>query len=198
MDLMNGKLRRKVRFILKQGERAEIRLRPFNRKKFREDSDRFTDIYSRTFKQHWGHAPQSKDEIFEILEPLRLALDMDMILFAEHGSETVGFTLTVPDYNEAIKKLNGNLSFLNGFAFLRMKQKIRRGRLIAIGVLPEWRGRGIAPLLVAGVFDAMIRKGYITCEYSWVLKENSSSVNVAGKFYSDACKRYDIYAKKIG
>lgn len=197
MDLMDGRLRRKVRFLMRRAVESKIRLRPFNHKRFREDSDLFTDLYSTTFKAHWGYGPQSREEVYEILEPMRLALDSDLILFAEAEGKPVGFLLTTPNYNDAIKKLDGNLDFLNGLSFLRMRKKIRCGRMIAMGVLDAWRGQGIAPLLVGGILDAMIRKGYTTCEYSWVLKQNIISSSVADKFDSSAYKRYDIFSKKI-
>jgi hypothetical protein len=43
----------------------------------------------------------------------------------------------------------------------------------------------------------MLRKGYVKCEYSWVLDENKSSQNVAGKFHSEAYKHYTIYEKDL-
>ncbi|MDD5217385.1 MAG: GNAT family N-acetyltransferase [Candidatus Omnitrophica bacterium] len=197
MDLMDGRLKRKIGFIMKRAKRSEVRIRSFDRKHFREDSDKLSQAYSVTFKSHWGYAPQTDDEMYEILYPMRLALDPDLILFAEHKGKVIGFTLTVPDYNPIIRKLNGNLDLLNGLTFLRNKRNIREGRLIAIGVIPEWRGKGVSPLLMASVYDAMIRKGYIKCEYSWVFRENISSQNVAQKFDSETYKHYYVYERNI-
>ena len=69
--------------------------------------------------------------------------------------------------------------------------------MIAIGVIPEWRGKNVAPLIAASVYDAMMKKGYIKCEYSWVFRENLSSQNVARKFDSDAYKHYYVYERNL-
>jgi GNAT superfamily N-acetyltransferase len=132
-----------------------------------------------------------------MLNPFKLALECEFILFAEHNGECVGFTLCVPDYNPVFKKMNGNFEFLNAFSFLYLKKKIHEARLIGIGVVPSWRGKGLAPLLAACAYDAMIKKGYTKCEYSWVFRENLSSQNVAKKFHSDGYRTYSVYEKKI-
>lgn len=196
-DLLDGKLRRKIAYVLKRGRRSALRVRCFDMKRFREESDKVSEIYSLTFHSHWGYSAQTKDEYFELLQPMRLALDPDFILLAEHEGKTVGFAFGVPDYNSVIKQLNGNLELLNGLAFLRMKKKIREGRIIAIGVSPEWRGQRVAPLLTAHIYDGMIQKGYIKCEYSWVAEENIASQNVARKFNDDAYKHYYVYERQL-
>jgi len=198
MDLMDGRLGRKIERILSLAEKkSPVTIRSFNKKKFREESDHLARIYSGTFKYHWGYVPQSEEEVFEILDPLRMALDPDLVLFAEHEGKTIGFVLTVPDYNPLIRKLNGDLGIPNAFSFLREKKRIREARLIAIGVVPEWRGQNVAPLLCASVYSTLIKKGFTTCEYSWVLGENLSSQNVAKQFYSAAYKSYTIYQKPL-
>ena len=197
VDLLDGRLRRKSQFILKRAQNSEVRTRPFDRKRFEEESDLLARIYSETFKAHWGYAPQSEEEFYEILSPFKLALESDFIQFAEHEGKVVGFALGVPDYNPTFRRLNGNFDFLNVMSFLYLKRKIREGRLIAIGVVPEWRGKRIAPLLLASVFNAMMERGYIKCEYSWVFRENVSSQNVVRKFYSSDYKHYCVFEKKI-
>lgn len=196
-DLLDSRLRRKVAYALRRAKNSLVRIRVFDKRRFCEESYLLARLYSETFKKHWGYAPLSEEEFFEMMEPFKLAIDPDFILFAEHNSVPVGFTLCVPDYNPLIKKLDGDLQFLNALAFLRLKKQIREARLIAIGVMPEWRGKGVAPLLVASLYNSMIRKGYITCEYSWVFRENISSQNVARKFGGDPYKRYLVYEKKF-
>ena len=80
---------------------------------------------------------------------------------------------------------------------MREKRKIREGRLVLIGVLPEWRGKRLALLLTAAVYHAMRQKGYIRCEYSWVVKENLQSQFVARRFDDDDYKHYYVYERQL-
>lgn len=196
-DLLDPRLQRKVTYVLRRARASEVRIRSFDRRRFQAESFLLGRLYAETFKKHWGYGPQSEEEFFEIVKPFRLALDPDFILFAEHKGLPIGFVLSVPDYNPVIRELDGNLEFLNALSFLRLKQRIREARLIAIGVISEWRGKGVAPLLVASAYHAMIRKSYSTCEYSWVFRENESSQNVAKKFQGDPYKIYYVYGKEL-
>ncbi len=197
MDLMDGKAHRKIRFILNRAKKSDIIIRPLNRKHFQEECNSLSHIYDQTFKSHWGYAPQSKEEFYEVVSPMKLAIDPDFILFAESEGKPVGFTLVVPDYNPVIKRLNGNLNLIGSLAFLRLKKEIHEARLIAIGVLPEWRGKRVGVLLTAAVYDAMIKKGYTKCEYSWVFRENISSQNVARRIDDDDYKHYLVYERNL-
>ena len=196
-DLMDGRLHRKIGFLLNRAKKSDIVIRPLNRKHFKEECVSLSHIYDETFKSHWGYAPQSEDEFYEIISPLKLAIDPDFILFAENEGNPIGFTLVVPDYNPVIKRLNGNFNLIGSLTFLRLKKKIHEARLIAIGVLPEWRGKRVAALLTAAVYGALIKKGYTKCEYSWVFRENISSQNVARKFDDDDYKHYFVYERNL-
>lgn len=198
VDLLNGRLRRKIEVILRHAsERSKITIRAFNPNRFREESGRLSRIYAFTFKNHWSYTPQSEEELFEIMNPLKSVLESSFILFAENEGIPVGFVIAVPDYNPIIQKLNGRLNLFNALSFFRMRKKVREARLIAIGVVPEWRGKNVAPFLAASVYHAMIKRGYTKCEYSWVFRENVSSQDMAKKFYSDVCKTYVVYQKDL-
>lgn len=197
IDLVDIKLQRKIAYIKHRASNSPVEIVPIDVKNFKKEIFRFAEIYNKTFKNHWGYVPQSDEELYEMLEPFRIALEKDFVLFAEYKGTTIGFVLCVPNYNYVIKNLNGNVDILRAFNFLRLKKKIRKARLIAVGVSEEYRGQNIAPLLIANAFDAMIRKGYITVEYSWVLAENIASHKAVGKFYGRPYKRYSVYKKVL-
>jgi len=196
-DLMDDKVRRKISYVKRKARKSKVRIRPIDLKKFKEEIFRFGSIYGETFKKHWGYVPQSNEELYEMLEPFKMALEKDFVLFAEYKGKTIGFVLCAPDYNFILKNLDGNLNVLKLFAFLRLKKRIRKARLIAIGVSGGYRGQNIAPLLIANAYDAMIKKGYTTVEYSWVLAENIPSQKAIRKFHGKVYKHYAVYQKKL-
>jgi len=197
IDLIDLKLKRKINYIKRRAKDAEVKIRPMDLKNFKEEVFRFSKIYSETFSKHWGYAPQSKEETFEMFEPFRMALEKDFVLFAEYKGETIGFVLCAPNFNSVIKELNGNLGAMNIFNFYRKKRDIKKARLIAVGVRAKYRKQNIAPLLIANAFGSMIEKGYSTVEYSWVLKENIASQRAVSKFYGKLYKSYDVYRKNM-
>ncbi len=68
-----------------------------------------------------------------------------MFPIAEYNGEMVGFWMGLPDYNIALKHINGKLNWLGILKFLWYRREINQGRVIAICSLPEYR-RKMVPL----------------------------------------------------
>lgn len=198
VDLSQEKIAWQIKHLLQKQDKSGLNIRPLDLKNFKQDVFNLAEIYNQTFSGHWGYVPQAKEEFYESFQLFRWALEKDFILFAEIKNEIAGFVLCVPDYNSIIKRLDGKLTKLNVFDFFRLKKKIEKGRLIAVGVSQKYRGRKVAPYLIAQAFEAMIKKKYRFVEYSWVLCENISSQNTAAKFYGTPYKQYTVYLKPIG
>ncbi len=197
MNLTDHTVAAQVDHFVQAAKNSPVRIEKFSKKAFARETERLSNIYSKTFQTHWGYAPQSAAEFAEIISPFRSILDPDLILFAVHEGQTIGFTICVPDYNPIVRKLQGNVNWLGGLPFLLQMRGLREARLIAIGVLNEWRGKDIAPNLAAHAFHHMRQKGYRQCEYSWVLKENHASRRVAEKFGGVDYRDYAVYSKKL-
>lgn len=196
-DLLSSKLQRKVRYLTRRVVHTDISIEKFDRTQFKRDCFEVARIYANTFKRHWGYTPQTEEEVFEILEPMKMAIDPDLIWFAKFKGEVIGFFLTIPDYAPVLQELQGDLGLLNAFRFMRLKRKITEVRGIAIGVKEDWRGKGVGPLMIAAAYNAMIRKGFISMEYSWVHQTNQASQRLAKKFEGVEYKRYCIYGKNL-
>ena len=92
---------------------------------------------------------------------------------AERGNQPVGFALGLPDINVILRDLNGRLTRF-GFPIgliklLFCKKRIRKGRLIALGVIEKYRRAGIAEILVLRVMEeTMVKSGgaIATARYS--------------------------------
>ena len=69
--------------------------------------------------------------------------------------------------------------------------------MFALGVVPEWHGRGIDALLYYETAKALFAKGYKRAEMSWIL-ENNMMMNRAVQFFGGIpYKRYRIYQKAL-
>src|SRR5213593_5232831 len=95
---------------------------------------------------------------------------------AEIGDEPVGFALGLPDINVVLRHLNGRLTRfglpIGLIKLLLYKRRIRKGRLIALGVVEKYRRAGIAEMLVLRVIEETMVKRGITGELSMTLEDN--------------------------
>ena len=81
----------------------------------------------------------------------------DQVLLAEIDGRAVGFSITLPDINEAIRPLNGRLTRfglpLGLLKLLRRKRHIKTARMVVLDVLKEYRRRGVAEMLILHTLD---------------------------------------------
>jgi len=66
-------------------------------------------------------------------------------------------------------------------------------RVILLGVLPEFRRRGIETLLLQEAFGAIRRLGYRRAEMGWIDEENAVTRRAAERWGARVVKRYRIY-----
>jgi GNAT superfamily N-acetyltransferase len=73
----------------------------------------------------------------------------------------------------------------------------KRFRLIALGVMEEFRGRGVEGWMFAETLLAAEAMGFTGCEASWVLEDNIPVHQLAGLFAAKITRRYRIYDRLL-
>lgn len=171
-----------------------ITLRAVNLRDFEAEVARIKEIYNAAWEQNWGFVPMTDPEFDKLAKDLRQFIDPGLALIAEHQGEPVAFSLTVPDYNQALKKLNGRLTRFGlpiGLAKLLWNaRKIDRVRLMALGVKQGWRRRGLDAVLIVETIRRTRELGYAGGEVSWTLEDNDL-INRA--IESTGCTRTKLY-----
>jgi hypothetical protein len=119
------------------------------------------------------------------------------VLFGYWEDEPVGFSVSLPDYNQVLKRLDGKLGPLGILKFLYFSRKIRTIRVMLLGVKHSFQKRGVEGLLYIETFKRGIKKGYFSAECSWILEDNILMQHgieaMGGKRY----KTYRIYEMRV-
>jgi GNAT superfamily N-acetyltransferase len=160
-------------------------------------------LYNESWKDNWGFVPMSDAEFDDMARLLKHLAVPEMLLVAEVDGRAVGFSITMPDFNEAIGPLNGRLTrFGLPIGLLRLRSNMKRiktARLIALGVLPEFRRRGIAEALILRTFDfGRHQLGYSGAELSWTLEDNQLINHTIETVGGQQYKTYRMFDKAIG
>ncbi len=193
-DKMMSKLDRISEMILKK---EKLTIRKVRMKDFQNEVQKVRDIYNNAWEENWGFVPMTEDEFKFIAANLKLAVDPDYVEFAEIDGKPVGFSLALPDINQAIKGLNGRLFPFGIIKFLLNKKKINQLRVIILGIKKEYHKKGIDAVFYRNVIRAGNRKGARGAEISWVLEDNYAMMQTAEKLGAKVYKTYRIYDKKI-
>jgi GNAT superfamily N-acetyltransferase len=179
--------------------RQRIRVRPvdMSRRGFAADLEHLKTIYRAAWTDNWGFVPPTDAEISHLAFELKPVVDPDLVLFAEHDGRVVGCAVGLPDLNQVLKRMNGRLLPRGFWHFLRRRSIITRARALLLGVLPEYRKRGLYPLLVMELHRRGCARGYKRAELSWTLEDNelvNAGIEAAG---GRPHKTYRLYEKPM-
>jgi len=175
----------------------QLSVRKVNMKDFDAEVNLIMDIYNSAWERNWGFVPMTKDEMFYLAGKLKQIVDPDILWLAFYGEEPAGFLMTLPDINEALKKINGRLTPFNLLKLIFYTKKIKNLRLLTMGVKKKFHKLGIESLLYARTLEAALKKGYKNCEFSWILEDNVLTVRAAGMMTGKLYKKYRIFEKPI-
>ena len=198
---MTDKIMR-VTAALKQ--RGKIRIRPLSMKRFPEEVEHIKRIYNEAWQPNWGFVPMSDEEMNTLAYELKQIMDSDLVVFAEKEGEAgpIGFALAVPNINQALKNgkpippgaKNLPTAIMN---LMTNRKKIDAMRIITLGVLPKYQGKGVDALLYRELMEQGVAKGMERGEASWVLEDNTMMNRAAEMMNAEAYKVYGVYEKAL-
>lgn len=193
-EQMMNKLNRISEMIIKK---ENLTIRNVNLKDFKNEVQKVREVYNNAWQDNWGFVPMTEEEFSYIAANLKLAVDPDFVEFAEINGIPIGFSLALPDINQAIKGLNGKLFPFGIIKFLANKRKINQLRVIIMGVKKEYHKKGIDAVFYRNVIKAGNRKNVKGAEISWVLEDNFAMKQTSEKLGAKVYKTYRIFDKKL-
>ena len=155
-------------------------------------------IYNSAWEDNWGFVPFTDAEFKFLRNDLKMLVDEDFTFAAEKDGKMIGFGLTLPDINEIlIKNKRGKLFPFGLFRLLFGKKKTNWVRVIALGVLPEYRKMGIEAIFFAKNIAEAKRRRIKGGEASWILESNTEMVNAAERMNGIRYKTYRLFSKPL-
>ncbi|MDR1941030.1 MAG: GNAT family N-acetyltransferase [Endomicrobium sp.] len=191
-DSRVGRLERIVNIAKKK--MPMLKIRTLSKTSFDEDLKSAISIYNCAWEKNWGFVPWTDEEFAVLASKIKTLIDPDMVIIASVGGVPVGMLVSLPDYNQVLKKLNGTLLPFGFFKFLYYKRKIDGLRLMVMGVLKEYRQKGIEAIMYEKGLKNALKNGYKHCELSWVLEDNTMTRRTAEMMNGRIYKKYSIYA----
>jgi GNAT superfamily N-acetyltransferase len=167
-----------------------VRVRPINMKDFAADVDKVWNVYKAAWSRNWGFIPMTREEFVQMGKEMKMILKPDLVLIGEVGDRVVGFALALPDVNHALKPARGSLFPTGLLKILYYQRLIKNVRVLALGVVEEYRASGLAAGFYATLVRSARKLGFGDCEMSWILEDNvlmNRSLEVMG------AKRYKTY-----
>jgi GNAT superfamily N-acetyltransferase len=175
------------------GRRLKCTVRGLRMKEFDAELKRIHAVYSSAWEDNWGAVAMTDHEFSHLAEVLKDTLDPDLCLVAEIGGKIVGFSLALPDFNQILARLNGRLFPFGIVKFLYYRRKIDALRLLAMGVIKEFRGRGIDSIFYYETAKRALARGITRGEMSWILENNVLMNRILDRLGFRVYKKYRLY-----
>jgi len=191
--------------LIAAGERnPRIRIRQVDKSRFDEEARLILNLLNDAWSHNWGFVPLTEAEIRYAGKKLKPIIFNELVRIAELDGEAVAFMLTIPDINELIRDLNGELFPFNWIKLLwrLRKPRTRRLRVPLMGVARKLHGSRMASQLAFMMIeftrrDAVTKFGATHGEFGWILEDNKGMLSIAQLPGADINHRYRIYEKAL-
>lgn len=195
---MLADVQKKLQPIAEQiSKRFNVRVREMSRATFKRDVADFLDVFNRSLVDHWDFTPFSPAELEHFAKSLSWLLIPELAIGVEVDNRLVGVALVLPDYNAALKKMNGRLLPLGFRHLFWAKKHVSTYRAVSTNVLPEYRLMGLGLVLMHALAPRGLARNAEAVEFSWVAESNSLSrgaLEKGGAIRSKAWRVYDLPA----
>jgi GNAT superfamily N-acetyltransferase len=186
-----ARLQSRIRFTIRHGDLRHLPA----------ESVVLRSIYNEAWKDNWGFVPFTEAEFAHLTSEMKPLLRPDFTAVAEMDGEPIGFIIGLPDINVAFQKINGRLTRfgipIGLVKLLYHKWRLKKARLIAMGVRPQFRRHGVAEMLVLRVMEEGMVKAGFAAELSMTLENNVMVNRFIEGIGATRYKTYRIFRRTI-
>ena len=181
-----------------------VKIRPLRKREFDGEFATILGILNDAWSSNWGFVPLTPAEILHAGKKFKPIVFEDLIYIADYDGEAVGFMIAVPDMNETLKPLKGNLLPFGWAKLLWQLQRprARRIRVPLMGIVKRLQGTRMASLLAFMMIEQTRQKAVERFkasrgEIGWILEDNGPMRSIAEVIDSKITRTYRVYEKPL-
>ncbi|MBL8893766.1 MAG: dATP pyrophosphohydrolase [Rhizobiales bacterium] len=182
---------------------GELTVRPLSKRHLDRDLAIIIDIFNDAWSENWGFVPMTNEEIAALGKNLKFLVAEGYIAIADYQGEPAAMAVTLPDINDWVRGLNGNLL---PFGWAKLAYRLfsappKAVRMPLMGVLRKHHGTPQGAALAMAVIDAVrsyhLARGTKRAELSWILEDNAPMRRLIEQLGATPYKTYRIYEKDL-
>lgn len=175
----------------------EVKIRPFDKKDFAGEVARVLSIYNSAWEDNWGFVKMTDAEFLHMAKGIEPLIDPRYCYMAEIGGVPAAFSVTLPDYNQVVKPMNGRLFPTGWWHWLTRPGKVDRIRVFALGVHKDHQHLALGAPLYKRTWDAGVAARVKGAEASWILDDNTRMRGALEKLGARVYKTYRIFGAPL-
>ena len=178
-------------------KRYQVKIRPVDMKRYDEEVKIIIELSNASIIDNWGYSPVTEAEIQAMARDMKPIIQPKGVLFAEDAEGIpIGFAITLPDVNSLLKGLNGHLFPFGFLKLLTGIPRLKRYRMFALGVIPQYQGKAIDSLIYRAMYDSLY-SNQTWMEINYVLEDNWPMINAIKKLNGIPLRRYRVFEMEI-
>src|SRR5690606_11524967 len=138
-----------------------------------------------------------ESEVRHYARQLKPLLDERWAHVAEKDGKVIAASLSLPDYNQVLRRMNGRILPFGWLKFLIHRRRIDRIRILALGVRPEFQHTGVAARLYELHWEESAKVGVKAGEAGWTLEVNRSINRAMERMGGEIVRRFRLYEKHL-
>ncbi len=177
-----------------------LSLRSLDMDRFEEEVRTVKEIYNDAWAENWGFVPMTEKELQQLADEMKQIVDPEIVYFVEHEGRPVGFSIALPDINQALQHVSDGRLFPLGLPklLLHLRYGVYECRMPLMGIRQAYQGKGLDSMLVLATIERGPQHGYDACEMSWVLDTNTRLINHVESLGGVVDKEYAMFEFGMG
>lgn len=174
--------------------RYDVSIESINFKKFEAEANELYAVYNDAFEGHFGFVPFSENEFLFMAKSLKQILNPQLLFKVKLKGATAGFMLTIPDINQAVKKLHkGRFTPWGIIKFIYRLKKVDAAKVMLVAIRKRYQELGLGSILYDEMNIRTKKAGYLHGEISWVAEENNKMQKIVESIGAKPYKKYVVY-----
>jgi GNAT superfamily N-acetyltransferase len=180
-------------------QRQGITLRSLNMKDFHGEVEKIKALYNAAWEKNWGFVPMTEHEIDHLAEQFKPVVIPELVPMAEKDGKLIGFGIALPDLNVIFRRHRSGRLFpmILDLLWSLKTRRIRRARILLLGVVPEYQGKGVDAMLYHWIWTRSGERGIYWGEAGWILEDNPAMNAGLEKMTFSVYKTYRLYDRRI-
>jgi len=180
-------------------ERYNLTLLNFkNRKAIIPYIDQMFELLDKTYDKLQSYVPIQDYQIENYKKRFLKFVNPDFIkCIIDQQGKLICFSITMPSFTEALKKVNGRLTLLNSIHILKAMYFNKRASFYLIGVRPDYQNKGITAIIFNEMQKLFNKQNINIVETNPELEENTAIQKLWKNYEHRLHKRRATFSKKI-
>jgi len=137
--------------------------------------DEMFDLLGKTYNELQTYVPIQNYQIEHYKKRYIKFIHPDFIkCIVDRKGQLIAFSITMPSFTKALKKINGTINLFNFFYFINALRKNNRASFYLIGIHPDYQNKGITAIIFNEMQKLFNKRNIRIVETNPELEENTA------------------------